>query len=431
MKYYKKSHLPGAYPLFLACTILLLAMYVYPRPLCADMANQFGISSRAIAMGNAYTALADDYSGFYYNPAGLATVPRDVFSLGYIYTSPRVRVQELGGPERLAFTSNIKGGMVGFQMDVGQFLSERFRRNVVMGLTAVFPDNFKTYVNADTKFYDELEFPVFGRVHDFALMVMGGALELHRMLYLGASVRLAFTADIRDITILYDVTDFKIDFEKLDINADTEIQPIVGLLFMPSERVRIGAAWRKGGSPVHFIGAVNVTVDTGFFDLPLPPFSCLFLEFYTPEETALSIAYRLSPRLLMAVEATYAQWSAYDVPYSEKPPGRPMRDIVIPKIGLEYGVHKDVKVRLGYYYHPSPVRSHQPYTYLLDTDQHVFSTGLGYTWRYIERLTGYPLECDLHFQYQYLPRRTLHTLTTPTDVWGYIVNVGGSVQFRF
>jgi long-subunit fatty acid transport protein len=412
-------------------TLFLLGAFCSPASLSADLADQFGISARAIGMGNAYTALADDYGGLFYNPAGLATLPRDALTVGYLFTNPRIKVQEANGPERLAFTTSLKGGMIGFRMDVGSFFSEKVRRSMVMGLTAVFPDNFKTYVNADTKFYEELQFPVFGRVHDFAVMFMGGGIELHRMLSVGASARLAFTADIRDITILYHTTNFQIDYRKLDIDADTEIQPIVGLMFTPLEKLRIGAVWRKGGSPVHFLGAVNVTVDTGYFPLPLPPVASLLYEFYTPEEIALSIAFGPYKRILVAAEAEYAEWSAYDVPYAKRPPGRPMRDIVIPRVGIEYSLQKDLKVRLGYYYHPSPVRSRQPFTYFLDTDQHVFSTGAGYTWRYIERFIGYPLEFDLYFQFQYLPRRTLETLEVPTSLWGYIVNVGGSVQFRF
>ena len=39
-----------------------------------------GVSARAFALGRAYTALADDASGMYWNPAGLEYVPRMAFS---------------------------------------------------------------------------------------------------------------------------------------------------------------------------------------------------------------------------------------------------------------------------------------------------------------------------------------------------------------
>jgi len=411
--------------------VFILVVLYQAKGVRADLADQFGVSARAIGMGNAFSAIADDYGGFFYNPAGLANNPQDALTAGYIMTAPRIRVQDAAGSERLAFTSGVKGGLISYRMDTGRFFNEKIRRSIVMGLTAVFPDNFKTYVNADTRFYDELQFPVFGRVHDFAAVFLGGGIKVHPMLSVGASMRLVFTSDIRNITILYNSATFEIDYKKLDINADTEIQPIVGFVLTPKETLRIGAVWRKGGSPVHFLGSVDVTVDTGYFLLPLPPLSSLFYEFYTPEEVSVSVAVGPFRKILVALEAEYAAWSAYDLPYAQKPPGRPMHDIVIPRVGVEYGASEDVTLRFGYYYHPSPVRTRQEYTYLLDTDQHVFSTGLGYVWRYVERFIGYPLEVDVYFQFQYLPKRTLHTLGAPTAVWGYITNVGGAVQLRF
>ena len=38
--------------------------------------NEEGFGTRALAMGSAYTALANDYSGIYWNPAGLASLEK-------------------------------------------------------------------------------------------------------------------------------------------------------------------------------------------------------------------------------------------------------------------------------------------------------------------------------------------------------------------
>ena len=42
--------------------------------------DEQGFGLRATAMGNAYTALSDDYSGIYWNPAGLAQIKVGQFS---------------------------------------------------------------------------------------------------------------------------------------------------------------------------------------------------------------------------------------------------------------------------------------------------------------------------------------------------------------
>jgi len=406
-----------------------------PSPLRADLLTEFGASPRAIAMGNAYAALADDVWGFYHNPAGPATRPYDTLVAGYLYNQPRVKLRDADGSERIGFQESLRAGVVGFTLDTGQWLPEKFRRHLVAGMVCAFPDNLKTYVNADIQYFDALQFPVIGRVQDISVMLPGVSLQIHRKLYVGAALRVAFTADIRNINLLFDVSDIRnpaVTFKKLDINPDTEMQPLAGLLFIPWKDLRIGAVWRKGGGPVTFLGAVNVTV-TGspLGDVHLPPYEMLVMDFYNPEEIAFSVAYRLSGRVLASLEETVALWSRYDLPYDAPVPGNPFHDIFIPRAGVEIGIIKDLTARAGYSYQPSPVSTVQPLTRLLDTDQHVFATGLGYVWRAPERYITYPVVLDAYAQFTYLPERTLSTIQGMTSVWGHMINVGCSVQIRF
>jgi len=254
------------------------------------------------------------------------------------------------------------------------------------------------------------------------------------MLYLGAAVRVSFTADIRDLSLRFDASNILkpvITYNKLDINPDIEMQPIIGVMILPWDKLRIGAAWRKGGNLVTFLGAVKVTVDAGPFDLRLPPYAMFVMDFYQPEEIAVSAAYQLLDRLLLAVELTYARWSAYNLPYGREPPGNPLQDILIPRLGIEVRLPRDLALRLGYTYQPTPVKSVQPFTRLLDADQHVFSTGLGYVWHWPERWIFYPLEFGLYLQVKHLPRNTLETVAGKTTVWGRHINMGASAEFRF
>jgi len=426
--------------------LAVLVMLAAPVPVPADIATEYGISPRAIGMGGAYTALADDFSGYYHNPAGTAMRSGDFLTLGYLYNTPRIKVRSNGGPGEIALRETLKGGVAGFSLDVGQFVPERYRPVMTMGLTVVFPDDFKRYVSADIRWFDDREFPVFGRVQDFSLMFLGMGLRPHRMISIGGSVRVGFTSDIRTLALDFDLSDLQnpeVTYRKVDVNPDLEIQPIAGIILSPWKSLRIGAAWRRGGSPVTFLGAVDVLLKVGPVQIPLPSYFMFVKDFYNPEEFALSVAYTFSQRFLLALELTYARWSRYNLPYGTKPPGDPFRDILIPRVGTELSLPHDLKVRLGYYYQPTPVRGVQPYTQLLDTDQHVFSTGLGYAWRWAERYIGFPPELDFYFQYKYHPERTLQTVVYryeedrlrvvpgQTTVWGHQYNLGASVQLRF
>ena len=89
--------------------------------------------------------------------------------------------------------------------------------------------------------------------------------------------------------------------------------------------------------------------------------------------------------------------------------------LLVPRAGLEYEMFTDFKIRGGYYYYPSPVKKEQYHTRFMDTDQHVFSAGLGYVWRWPERWFSFPLEIDLYIQYKYLPQRTIISLATSLE----------------
>jgi len=74
----------------LAITLLLLAVHVMTAPSTRAQTGQpldeYGASPKSIAMGQAFTGIADDFSAAYYNPAGLTQTKGVVeMSLGIFY----------------------------------------------------------------------------------------------------------------------------------------------------------------------------------------------------------------------------------------------------------------------------------------------------------------------------------------------------------
>lgn len=428
--------------LFALCFIGILCD---PASLYALVSSQFGASPRAIGMGNAYTALSDDFSGLYYNPAGLATRPRNAGTAGYLYNQPRIKVQGADGVTHLGFNANMNSVLVGLTVDMGPFarqffeldlVPKRFRPDIEVswGLAVISPNKFSTFVDANIGQLADMQFPVFGRAQDFMPIFGGGGVKLHKMVYVGAGLIAGFSVALEtvDATVDFFDPDNLFTYNKLDVNATLEMAPIAGIIIMPLDELRIGATWRDSLNPVHFMGDVNVVIATPAGNIHLPSFAPSLYDIYQPEEISGSIAYEFAQRLLVAVELTYVKWSGFNLPYGRTYPENIFEDIFVWRGGLEYRVTENVMARLGYYYQPSPINDvPQPKTQLLDTDQHVFSTGLGYVWRFPERFFGHPIEFDLYVQYHHLPRRTLDTVAGPMSIWGYHIGGGGSVQVQF
>ena len=182
---------------------LLVALFVAEssRPVCADLCTQFGLSPRAIGMGNAVSAVIEDFSGFYYNPAALSASSGNSFTVGYYYSSPRVKIRDRTGAEFLAHDAHTNTGVFGYRQNLRGMFPESWGRNIVVALGLAFPGDLKKATYVRTSLYDEPQFPVFGRVPD--MLVMGGGLSvevLPGMVYLGVGMRFAVTYDATNLT---------------------------------------------------------------------------------------------------------------------------------------------------------------------------------------------------------------------------------------
>jgi long-subunit fatty acid transport protein len=77
------------------------------------ISDESGCGIRAASMGNAYSALSDDYSGVYYNPAGLAMLKKTEFS-GSLYNLNMTNESDYLGNENTVKGNYTKLQSVGF-----------------------------------------------------------------------------------------------------------------------------------------------------------------------------------------------------------------------------------------------------------------------------------------------------------------------------
>ena len=69
----------------LVFSLLLAVLAGVPNAVFAGGADVIGMDARSIAMGNAATAVSDNYGATFYNPAGLAFSEHNELNLGLTY----------------------------------------------------------------------------------------------------------------------------------------------------------------------------------------------------------------------------------------------------------------------------------------------------------------------------------------------------------
>ncbi len=102
--------------------------------------NTHNIGERAIGLGGAYTALSDDPSGIFHNPAGIIFNYENYFSLvAYVYNLSEVKYKNaLGNRDYTIKTSNPSSNFFGFTQNYGK---------IKWGFALVFPEDTKADQN--------------------------------------------------------------------------------------------------------------------------------------------------------------------------------------------------------------------------------------------------------------------------------------------
>ena len=111
-----------------------------------------------------------------------------------------------------------------------------------------------------------------------------------------------------------------------------------------------------------------------------------------------------------------------------------MKEVWVPRFGIEYILFSSAAVRAGYEYSPSPLEQQSgTWVNYLDNDVHVFSFGLGYSWDVFGQLP-HPLAFSLYYQYSHLVPRTfqnVHEGAPPLRSSGSLQSVGFGVKLVF
>lgn len=139
----------------------------------------------------------------------------------------------------------------------------------------------------------------------------------------------------------------------------------VGVHYSVNDKINIGIDYRskitmdlKDGKATFYVpeSVYSIIPKNNTFTSTLP----------LPANLDIGVSYQITPRLLLAAEVDWIQWSAYkNLSFTFKQKGdlldesfpRKYRDIITPRLGAEYKVASNFLVRAGIYYDQSPVNS--------------------------------------------------------------------------
>lgn len=342
--------------------------------------------AKAMGMGFAFTAVADDPSAIYFNPAGLTQLKGQNVMAGVTY------VRENGG-EFTGITPLTGGATV----------SETQK-----SLNFLIPNAYYTKTNASTGFaYGVGIFSPFGLGQEYQ--------DKNTSIFRSQVTKIDLQTVVINPTIAFKVNEFlsvgagidymygKVKYEKtpyvpgayggpgffkaaLDGNGDAWGYNF-GLLLTPSKNLKVGLNYR---SPFHltlkdgdFVTNDNTSAGfTGIFPMGTTKASG---KLELPATAALGVAYTLD-RLTLTADADWTFWSSYkelkitNESYASlsSTSRKSWVDVCALRLGAEYRVTDPLALRAGFVYDPTPVPADTMGPELPDAIRLNYMVGAGY-----------------------------------------------------
>jgi long-chain fatty acid transport protein len=419
---------------------IILAVVMCSSPVFASgFTDTYGIGNRAISLGGAFTAVADDFSAAYYNPAGLAQSKGLGLSLEYLYTSPNIKVDKLSGGSLKIYNNpnNIDSGIrndpteataanglnlgipvLGLMIDINKIV--KMPIHAQLGIAAGIPEQGDVSYRIHDFPPDQPHFIRYGDDINRITLAAGLGIEAYKdIAYIGGGIQAMLHGPGKFyVNGLFSGSGSDSPYNSYqDVEAESEFGavfeyvPTAGILLSTpvleektKAKIKLGFSWR--GEQELKLGPIPVTteLEIGGITYTMPmmlDMNCYF----TPEEYSLGLAIDTEP-VLVSIEANLQKWSKYGLSTTDSVNGYPdpdFSDTTNYRIGVSYKGIKNLNINAGYVYQPSPVpeQSGRISNYI-DLDKNIFSLGAGYQFIFPWNIFKQPLKVEGVLQYQQL-----------------------------
>ncbi len=351
-------------------------------------------AARAVAMGGAFTGVANDASAVYFNPAGITQLSGTRVSGGVTMISPSATFRGVTPAvteykmQQQTFTP------INFYLthQISKKLFVGFGVNNPYGLGSKWDDNWiGKYLAVDTEV----------RTFYFAGNV---AYKVTDCLSVAVGINYAYG----DVSIMKYVPlpdPLAGDF-KLTLTGDgTSIGYNVAVFFKPSEKFSVGVSYRSSNK-FDFAGTATSEKGPAALASKLPS-GDITASLTTPMNFTVGLGFYPNSNLTLSADFQYVGWSSYDK-LSVDFANPAIEDIDVPReyqnswiarTGFEYKMDK-LALRGGLLYDKNPVKDELVEPSLPDADRIGFNAGLGY------QLTD-KVSVDLSYMYLRFAERTI------------------------
>ena len=379
-----------------AALLAALGLFILPTLATASGYGLNELGTKALGMGGAFAAQADDPTAVYFNPAGIVQLEGTQISVGVNTVTPKVKFESAG-------TSGIDGVSPG---TVTETESKTFfipNAYITHKLTEKMSFGFGAFSNfgLETDWPDNWEgrFVLGGQLASIKTHSLNPVLAYrpHKRVSLAAGV----VAQRFDIEVMYN--QFVPVPAALGGSPNGEVNTIlkgddwgfgfnIGLLIWITENLKFGATYRSrvshtihNGSAVFKPNIAPIAPIPGVFPgFPGIRDTAVSAEINTPAMAYLAVAYTWK-RLTFEVDAQWTDWDEFSdlkAIFSEPVAGQPIlqegigwQDTMAYRFGIQYKTTEWLDLRAGFIYDEKAVPDDQLSVVLPSGDRKIFTVG--------------------------------------------------------
>ena len=389
-----------------------------------NIATTYGLLPQDMASAQALSIFTTLPSAAYYNPAGLAKDRRGMLAAGFLYADhSSMEIESKGGSNPLVRSGDVadaENAVVGLKVDASNLIYQDEHLSVIpicIGLIAGVEDYGKKILAFDSQTSRDAQYFDYGRQSLFVRLGAGARIWRGIHAGLGLSVELSNEASLK----LYSDLAGNTKYEELEINAEPELQGIVGIsVDLQKTLCPEGCGWLKGTELAFTYREASYAKTSVKANTVIPgtiPEPGLFLavstiDSYQPETFAGGISWE-NGRLQVGLTVELQQWSKLEEEFDgdaiKDQADWDFKDTVVPRLGLKYNFNDDWALISGVAFEESPMDNTTSLNVnYVDCDRLI--AGLGLSARFQRPwLLGYvlahPLQIDLGYQYHQLDDR--------------------------